>query len=268
MPDFAIRATCSSTLCTLTDAIFRAGSAEHVVHQFSQAIGLPDDDPGVLGKIRAVEFAVEQLGSAPDAAQGVLDFVRKPADEFGRGFLDIDQAVVQVDAQQPVQRLHLDEQVSPVDGNHGEIDHEFLPARQEEVLLPQGERPFVGRPAGRVAENVARVLEQRLQRGAKHPLAAHAEQVFRRRVHEFDAERSGDHHDRDGLVLKHLLVHESGGCIHSIYRPGYRTARRAPPGTMRNCKKRRLREPWHGIGKWKLKPMVRIPSKNRSSSHP
>ena len=46
-----------------------------------QAVGLADDHLRVLGQLRPVEFAFEKLRGAANAAQRVLDLVRKAADE-------------------------------------------------------------------------------------------------------------------------------------------------------------------------------------------
>ena len=59
---------------------------EQPVDQRLQAIGLVDDDPGVLALVRGSEFRFQQLGRAANAAQGILDLVREVAQQLAIRF--------------------------------------------------------------------------------------------------------------------------------------------------------------------------------------
>ena len=54
----------------------RARRADHGVDQRGEAVGLTDDDAGVFAQV-LVQFALEQLRGAAQAAERILDLVRE-----------------------------------------------------------------------------------------------------------------------------------------------------------------------------------------------
>jgi hypothetical protein len=59
---------------------------KHPVYQILQPVGFSYDDAGKLLAF-FIELPVQQLGSAADAAQGILDLVCKSAQQASGGFL-------------------------------------------------------------------------------------------------------------------------------------------------------------------------------------
>ena len=66
------------------------------VHQGLQAVGLPNDDLGVLGEFARFDFHLQQLGGPPNAAQRVLDLVGQVANQFLVGLGLIGQSLFPV----------------------------------------------------------------------------------------------------------------------------------------------------------------------------
>jgi hypothetical protein len=85
---------------------------KHAVHQALEAVGLVDDDPGVLPQGLVRELLLEELGGPPQPPQGVLDLVGQTADEgLGRLVLG-DQLLLPGDAQLAVDLMELNEQLT------------------------------------------------------------------------------------------------------------------------------------------------------------
>ena len=92
---------------------------EHPIDEISQPVGFFDDDPRVVALAFRLEFALQQLRRAADAAERILDFVREPANQLARGCLHRNVVIVAVDAQQSVERQDLDQQLGGVRSSIG-----------------------------------------------------------------------------------------------------------------------------------------------------
>ena len=79
--------------------------AEQAVDQAAQAIGLLDNDAGVLAQRPLGQFPLQQLRRAADTAKGIFDFVGQAAHDRARGLLGIEQVFFATDAQQAIHRL-------------------------------------------------------------------------------------------------------------------------------------------------------------------
>ena len=84
--------------------------SEHAIDQISQPVGFFDDDPRVVALAFGLEFALQQLRGAADAAERILDLVREAANQLARRRLHRNVVVVAVDPQQSVERHDLDQQ--------------------------------------------------------------------------------------------------------------------------------------------------------------
>ena len=61
--------------------IGQAIGPKHPVHEGLEAIGLFDDDAGIFPQGRVGQFLFQELGSATQPAQGILDLVSQTADQ-------------------------------------------------------------------------------------------------------------------------------------------------------------------------------------------
>ena len=143
---------------------------QQAVDQILQAISLGDDDLGVLHQLRFIQLAFEQLRSATNAAERVLDFVGQIAHQLAVGLILLGDLGLARDFQLLVDVAELDDQLrlvgrhaveeagSAVDqqargairagGLAGEVQFKFLLG----VAGAMGEREFEG---GRQAVSVA-----------------------------------------------------------------------------------------------------------------
>ena len=84
--------------------------AKHAVDQVTQAVGLFDDDVGVVLELFVGQFARQQLCCAANAAEWILDFVGQAAHQQFGGFLLGQLRLFLGDAQQAITRVHLQQQ--------------------------------------------------------------------------------------------------------------------------------------------------------------
>jgi len=91
--------------------------AEHAVDQITQAVGLLDDDFGVVLQVFFGQLAGQQLCRTANAAQRILDLVGQAAHQHLGGFLLGQLGLFLGDAQQAVARQHFQQQ------------HGFLPGQ-------------------------------------------------------------------------------------------------------------------------------------------
>jgi hypothetical protein len=61
---------------------------EHAIHQGPEPVRLLDDDLGVFAELWRAEGAIEKLGGAANAAEGVLNLMGEAANELSGSFLD------------------------------------------------------------------------------------------------------------------------------------------------------------------------------------
>jgi hypothetical protein len=178
--------------------------AQQPVHQVLQAVGLGDDDVGELAQLRVVEFVLQQLCRAADAAEGVLDLVGEVADQLAVGLLLVQQLLLARDAQLGVDRAELEQQAhaGAVHRGHRAVEPQRLgvAALHADVLAgvaPVGAQCVVERRA-----QAGRAAEQALERLAEQLALADREQVLCTRVEIADRQRSVDEHDGRGQQVQ------------------------------------------------------------------
>src|SRR3989344_5660762 len=76
--------------------------SHHAVHEITQAVGLVDDDAGVLLEGFVRQFAFQQLRRAAQTPERVLDFVRQTAHHRAVSRLALQHAFIARQTQQPV----------------------------------------------------------------------------------------------------------------------------------------------------------------------
>ncbi|MCY1249553.1 hypothetical protein D9M72_630970 [compost metagenome] len=84
--------------------------AEHAIDQVAQAIGLFNDDIGVVAQAFFRQLAGQQLRRAADAAQRILDFMGQAADQHLAGFLLRQLGLFLGDAQQAVAGMDFEQE--------------------------------------------------------------------------------------------------------------------------------------------------------------
>ena len=82
---------------------------EQAVDQRLQAVGLVDDDLGVLGQRARLDLHLQQLRRAADAAERVLDLVREVADQLLVGLGLVERALLAVLPRLLLDLDHLDQ---------------------------------------------------------------------------------------------------------------------------------------------------------------
>ncbi len=156
---------------------------EQPVDERLQAVGLVDDHLRVLGELRPVELALEELRRAADAAERVLDLVREAADQLAIGLLLLELAFLARDLQLLVDLAELqhqrdvlvldrrdgDGEVRALLAGHAELELLLRVggARRERVVDGAGEEPRVHEQR---ADRIAREARRGTARtGARRP---------------------------------------------------------------------------------------------------
>ena len=85
---------------------------QQAVDQRLQPVGLVDDDLGVFLQVLGLDFHLQQLRRAADAAQRVLDLVGQVADQFLVGLRLVDQPLFAVLPRLRFQRQQFDDELA------------------------------------------------------------------------------------------------------------------------------------------------------------
>ena len=160
---------------------------QHTVDQIAQAVGLGNDDGGVL-PLGFRQLARQQLRGAAYAAQGVSDLVREAAPELAHGVLHRRLPLVAVDADEAVQALELDQQL-PLRERRDGVAGAHRPVRQAQRHVALGERlpAFQNRLEG--ARRGVGIAQQRIERRPDGARRAAPEQRLAGLVQIGDRER-------------------------------------------------------------------------------
>ncbi len=67
------------------------------IDQVPQAVGLADDDAGVLAQLVVLQLLGQQLGCAAHSPERVLDLVGEAPDHLASGFLSVQQTLLATD---------------------------------------------------------------------------------------------------------------------------------------------------------------------------
>ncbi|MCY1433922.1 hypothetical protein D9M71_499640 [compost metagenome] len=189
--------------------------AEHAVHQVPQAVGLFDDDVGVVLQRLVRQLAGEQLRRAADAAERVLDLVGEAAHQQLGGFLLGQLRLFLGDPHQPVARMHFQQQqgfAAVEDRRHRIVDGDRLAGErgQRRFALGEGVRFFHCLAQG--LQGFRRFGEQLADELPVTTLAADGEEHLRRRVHVFQAQIGIEQDHCRGEVVEQES--ELGFCRH------------------------------------------------------
>ena len=179
---------------------------EQPVDERLQAVGLLDDDLRVLGQRARLDFHLQQLRCAADAAERVFDFMREVADQLLVGLRLIERALLAILPRLLLDLDELDDHVVRV--VHLIDDHMhrqgvamtrrrapqlgFEPARRKNVVQHRGHR---------VVQQL-RVDEPVEQRSAQHAAARHAEHVLERGVGKHAASVGVDDRDHRRQIIE------------------------------------------------------------------
>lgn len=168
----------------------RASGAKQSIDECRQPVRFADDDIGVFPEFVAVELPRQQLRGAAQAAQRVLDFVRKLPNHLAAGAMLNDQRVLPAYFRAPRYVIHFDEQRILEPGRchrrNAAIDDTILG-----VCLVPAETKFIGMwHAGyqRAHQHIAHfrvIIDERQQRMADSAGKTDSQQVLRGRI-EFD----------------------------------------------------------------------------------
>ncbi|MNF64298.1 hypothetical protein D3C84_460240 [compost metagenome] len=183
--------------------------AEHAVDQIAQAVGLLDDDVGVVLEILVRQLAGEQLGGAANAAERVLDLVGQAAHQQLGGFLLGQLRLFLGDAQQPVARMHLQQQqglAAVEDRRHRVIDGQGLAGDGGQHGLALVERMRLFDRLAQGAQGLARFGEQLADELSMAALAADGQEHFRRRIHVLEAQVGVEQQGGGGQVVEQQAV--------------------------------------------------------------
>ena len=178
---------------------------QQTVHQVLQAVGLADDDLGVLRQRLGLPLHLQQLRGPADAAQRVLDFVRQAANQLSAGLVLGQQQFITRDAQVPVQRQDFHQQaVIAVDQHRGDraVNGDGLLADTLKLKFAV-DKPGAGIKRRAQAAFVAGEMRDSFcQRFVQCMPAADAKQAFTGRVEGRDAELAVQTDDSRGHAVK------------------------------------------------------------------
>ena len=121
---------------------------EQAVHQRLQAVGLVDDDLGVLDQVLGLDLHLQQLRRATDATERVLDLMRQVADQLLVGLRLVDQAFFAVLFDLLLQRQQFHNNLARVFGlRHDHVHgHRLVVQAFEPGVVTQGRKLVAARP--------------------------------------------------------------------------------------------------------------------------
>ncbi len=177
---------------------------EHAIDQITQAVGLFNDDFGVVLQMLLGKLAGQQLRGATDATQRILDFMGQAAHQHLGGFLLGQLRLFLGNTQQPVARQHLQQQHGFLAGQywcHRVVHGQRLAGGGSQRRFALGERVSFFNSLAQCRQGFRRLGEQFADELPVAALATDGEQHFGCGVHVFQAQARIEQQCRGGQVL-------------------------------------------------------------------
>ncbi|MNV24276.1 hypothetical protein D3C71_1153340 [compost metagenome] len=196
----------------VTHQVGMAMGCQQPIYQALQAVGLVDDDLGVLGQFAAFKLHLQQLRSTANPAQRVLDLVGQVADQLLVGLGLVQQALLAVLAGLLLQRPQLHQDFADLlrIGHAHMHGHRVLVLALEAGFIPQGREVLAPR-ARQCGLQQGGVGEEG---GEVHPLqgaAREAERVLQRCIGELHGAIGAQHRHQGGHQVQRMKAPRVGG---------------------------------------------------------
>ncbi len=178
--------------------------AEHAVDQITQAVGLLDDDFGVVLQVFFGQLAGQQLCRTANAAQRILDLVGQAAHQHLGGFLLGQLGLFLGDAQQAVARQHFQQQHGFLPGQyrgHRIVHGQCLAGGGGQGGFALGERMGFFNRLAQGRQGFRRLGEQLADELSVAALATDGQQHFGSRVHVLQAQARVEQQRRGSQIL-------------------------------------------------------------------
>jgi hypothetical protein len=153
---------------------------EQPVHQVLQAIHLGNDHLGVFAELRVVQFALQQLGRAADATEGILDLVSQIADQFAARLLLVRELLLACHLKVRVHRTKLQKQarIDRIDRCDRAIELQGLHPGAYHGQVVSGVAPVIPQNVVECIGQPERLAKQATQGVADYLATARSKQVF------------------------------------------------------------------------------------------
>ena len=188
--------------------------SQHAIEQILQAIGLVDDDLGVLLEGIVGEFPLQELRGAAKAPQGIADLMGQAAHQRAHRGVAGDALLVPGDAPLAVHCHELHQEPRPVaalaDWRHAAIHADGL-CRKREGHLALGEGRAAGGGPAKGGGEQRGLGKQPFGAFAEHLIGTQVQQLFCGRIHGQQAQIRAEQQHRRGEVVDDGL-----GAVHGL----------------------------------------------------